>query len=156
MRRSDTLLDRERELADVAALLDRARAGDGGALLIEGGIGIGKTAILDAAARMAGDMRVRRGRGGEVEREVGFGLVRELLAPPLRSAAPAVRERWLSGAASSAAGVLDEESGASVDVAAVAYGLFWLLAAIAAERPVVLIADDLHDCDPASRRWLGY
>ena len=36
------------------------------------------------------------------------------------------------------------------------FGLYWLLAAIAEERPVLLIADDLHWCDPSSLRWLVY
>ena len=32
----------------------------------------------------------------------------------------------------------------------------WLLASIAEERPVLLLADDLHWCDPSSLRWLTY
>ena len=36
------------------------------------------------------------------------------------------------------------------------FGLYWLLAAIAEDEPLVLVADDLHACDPASLRWLAY
>ena len=42
---------------------------------------------------------VLRGRGGEVERELSFGLVRELFEPVMRAAPAASRRRWLSGAA---------------------------------------------------------
>ena len=110
-------------------------------------MGIGKTALLDAAARMAGDLLVLRGRGGEVEREVGFGLVRGCrAAAPVGSArrprALALGRRELCGRRAR------RRARGQRRLAAVAYGLFWLLAAIAGERPVVLIADDLHDCDP--------
>jgi DNA-binding CsgD family transcriptional regulator/tetratricopeptide (TPR) repeat protein len=156
MGRTDTLLERDGELAEVAALVERARTGDGGVLLIEGPMGIGKTAILGAAAGLAAGALVLRGRGGEVERDLSFGLVRELFEPVLRAADPGARARWLSGAAGAAASVLAEAPGATQDAASVAFGLYWLLAAIADEQPVVLIADDLHECDPASLRWLAY
>ena len=42
------------------------------------------------------------------------------------------------------------------DAASVSYGLYWLLAGIAQERPVLLVADDLQWCDPSSLRWLLY
>ena len=77
------------------------RDGDGGALLFQGAAGIGKTALLDAGAILASasDVAVLRAQGGEVERELSFGLVRELFEPLLRSATPSDRARWFSGAA---------------------------------------------------------
>ena len=45
---AELLVDRDSELAEVAALLARARQGDGGAVLVQGPAGIGKTALLDA------------------------------------------------------------------------------------------------------------
>jgi len=49
------LVGRQRELAAVARLLDRGRDGHGGQLLITGPPGSGRTALLHAAAGLAGD-----------------------------------------------------------------------------------------------------
>jgi DNA-binding CsgD family transcriptional regulator len=34
--------------------------------------------------------------------------------------------------------------------------LYWVLAAMTADRPMVLMVDDLHWCDPESLRWIGF
>ncbi|ACU35918.1 helix-turn-helix domain-containing protein [Actinosynnema mirum] len=49
------LLGRDRQRVAVDALLDHARAGRGGALVLRGGPGTGKTALLRAARRAAAD-----------------------------------------------------------------------------------------------------
>ncbi len=97
-----------------------------------------------------------RGRGGQVERDLSFGLVRELFEGCLRDADAATRDRWLAGAAAPAERVLGDSFGFAAEPSAAAYGLYWLLASIAGEQPVVLLIDDLHECDPASLRWLAY
>ena len=74
----------------------------------------------------------------------------------MRAAPPATRRRWLSGAAAPASAVLGEANAGEADAASVSYGLYWLLAGIAQERPVLLVADDLQWCDPSSLRWLVY
>jgi DNA-binding CsgD family transcriptional regulator len=150
------LVERERELRALDALVAAARAGEGGAAVVVGPAGIGKTALLDAAAERARGFRVLRGRCGELERELSFGLVRDLLVPALRSAADDDRARWLAGAASGAAGVLEDAPAGLGDPAAVLYGLYWLLAAIADDGPVLVIADDVHWSDSASGRWLAH
>jgi hypothetical protein len=62
------LLERDRELAALDALLDR-----GGALVIEGGVGIGKTALAaEAAARARRGWQVLRGCGSELETGFAF------------------------------------------------------------------------------------
>ena len=49
------------------------------------------------------------------------------------------------------------DDGAAADASfGVLYGLFWLTANIAAERPLLLQIDDLHWCDPASLRFVAY
>jgi tetratricopeptide (TPR) repeat protein len=52
------LVGRQRELAAVARLLDRARDGHGGQLLITGPPGAGRTALLQAAADLARDRHI--------------------------------------------------------------------------------------------------
>lgn len=152
----NALVERERELADVARLLDRARAGDGAVLLLEGPAGIGKTAVLDAAAALGAGFRVLRGSGGEIESELSFGLVRDLLEPVFRGASAADRRRWLSGAAATAGAVLGQAPTEAIEDVSVAYGLYWLVSALAADQPVLLVADDLHWCDRPSLRFLVY
>jgi Holliday junction resolvasome RuvABC ATP-dependent DNA helicase subunit len=71
---AEELVERDAELAEMGALVARARAGDGGVLVLQGPPGIGKTALLQAAAATALGVSVMRARGGEVERDLGFGL----------------------------------------------------------------------------------
>src|SRR4051812_10592086 len=60
------LVDRRRECGVLDGLLDAARAGRGGVVVVRGEAGIGKTALLDhvaaAAAARAARSRGRRGR----------------------------------------------------------------------------------------------
>src|SRR4051812_7380755 len=58
------LLEREPQLAALAALLDEARRGDGRLALVHGEAGIGKTALVERFVRLHGKARVRVLRGG--------------------------------------------------------------------------------------------
>jgi DNA-binding CsgD family transcriptional regulator len=158
------LLEREGELAECAGLIDGALDGSGRLVLVEGGAGIGKTRLLGAAreqARARG-MDVAHARGGELEREFAYGIVRQLFEPTLVRAASAERDELLSGAAALVtplfdAGALIQASTADAGGGfATLHGLFWLTANLAARRPLLLAIDDLHWADPASLRWLAY
>src|SRR3712207_3202112 len=95
------LYGRERELAGIDELLDGARSGRSGALVITGEPGIGKTALLDEAERRAGDgLSVLRASGYESERELPFAGLHTLLSPvlDLRDRIPAVQSRALATA----------------------------------------------------------
>jgi len=63
---------RRAEQAAIAALLDRARDGRSGALLLSGAAGMGKTALLADAAASADGLRVLRATGAEAEAELPF------------------------------------------------------------------------------------
>jgi DNA-binding CsgD family transcriptional regulator len=78
-----SLLGREDERAALDALLDGARQGPSGALVIRGDAGIGKTALLDYAVNAAPDFLVVRFTGLEPERELGFAALHRLLMPVL-------------------------------------------------------------------------
>ena len=89
------LLERERELERIRECLERARHGRGGAVVVEGPAGIGKTALL-AAARGAAErqgFQVLRGRGAELEGEFAFGVVRQLVEPVVAEASAKVMDR---------------------------------------------------------------
>jgi DNA-binding NarL/FixJ family response regulator len=153
------LLERVRQLGALQELVQRADDGDAVVALIEGPAGIGKTRLLAAAREMAGaaGFRVLTARGSDLEQEFAFGVVRQLFEPLL--ADPAERARLLAGAAEPAARAFGPPSdgGAAGDVSFdVLYGLFWLTANIAADRPLLLSIDDLHWCDQASLRCIAY
>jgi hypothetical protein len=77
------ILGRTEELARLDRLLTDARAGGGGALVIRGEAGIGKSALLDRIAASARDMSVLRGVGIESEIEVPFAGLHLLFHPYL-------------------------------------------------------------------------
>ncbi|NMO54054.1 ATP-binding protein [Actinoplanes sp. TBRC 11911] len=87
------LIGRRRELAAVARLVDRARDGVGGVLVIAGPHGSGKTALADAAAALA------RSRGLPVERTLVPGAHLIVLDDADRGAWPDVSALTGSGAA---------------------------------------------------------
>ena len=153
------LLERVRQLGALEELVRRANDGDAVVALIEGPAGIGKSRLLAATREMAtaAGFRVLTARGSDLEQEFAFGVVRQLFEPPL--ADPAERARCLAGAAEPAARAFGppSDTGAAGDISFdVLYGLFWLTANIAADRPLLLSIDDLHWCDQASLRFLAY
>lgn len=155
------LLERERELEALHKRLDAAATGRGGVLLLEGPAGVGKSALLRELATLAraADVRALGAIGGELEREYPFGMVRQLLEPELRAASPERRERLLSGAAAVAAPLVgataQEDAGADGSFATL-HGLYWLVAALSDEQPLLLVLDDAHWADAASLRFVDF
>lgn len=157
------LLEREEETAALAARLAEARAGQGGTVVVEGAPGAGKTALLAqlrADAVTAGGVRVLRAVGGELEREFAFGLVRQLFERVVLTAPADERARLLQGAAARAAPVIGagDDPGEAVPDAGFAtlHGLYWLVAALADDAPLLLIVDDAHWGDAPSLRFLDF
>src|SRR5215207_5796155 len=75
------LLGRETEQRRVQDLLDAARAGRSGALVLVGEPGVGKTALLEVAAERAGGFQILRAGGTEAEAELPFAAVFDILRP---------------------------------------------------------------------------
>jgi predicted ATPase len=153
------LLERDAELARLSALLEQAHAASGAVVTISGPAGIGKTQLLAAVHRLAGDRGFRslRARGRELEADMAFSVVRQLLEQPVLSASTAERRRILAGPARAGAGALGLAAGdsPSSDFAAV-HGLYWLCANLAERKPLLLTVDDLHWVDGPSLSWLAY
>ena len=157
----DELLERGPEVELLAAALAAAAGGAGSIVALEGEAGIGKTTLLAHARRAACDagMRVLAARGGELERDFAYGVVRQLFEAPLATAAATDRERWLDGAAGLAKGVVSAQargSGPALNPSAVLHGLYWLSANISLGEPVLLVIDDAHWADDASIAFLAY
>jgi DNA-binding CsgD family transcriptional regulator len=156
------LIERDAEIAGMQAALDDAAAGLGGVVLIEGPAGIGKTRLVAEAVRAAAerDLKVLRGRGGELEHEFAFGVVRQLLERELTHADPERREALFAGAAAPAGTALGLdgpmlEPGSDLGFP-VLHALYWLMANLAAERPLVVVVDDAQWADGPSARFLAY
>src|SRR3954470_23226519 len=71
----------ERALLD--GLLEDARAGRSGVLVLRGEAGIGKTALLEHAIASASDVTLLRAVGMESEMELAFAALHQFCAPVL-------------------------------------------------------------------------
>ncbi|MFI6316578.1 ATP-binding protein [Nonomuraea sp. NPDC050556] len=139
------LIGRRPECGRLGALLDEAREGRSGALVVRGEAGIGKSALLDDLASVADGMELLRGVGIETEAELPFSGLHLLLHPfadrldvlpgqqavAMRSvfglAEVPVRDPFLVGAAT-----------------------LTLLSDLAARQPLVCLIDDAQWLDRAS------
>jgi DNA-binding NarL/FixJ family response regulator len=155
----ELLYERERELASLAGSLDRIGEGEGLIVLVEGPAGIGKSALLLAGRQQASErgLLTLTARGSELEIDFPFGVVRQLFE---RELVGARRERALEGAAAPAEAVFGQlapggETSEDASWSAL-QGLYWLVLNLAAERPVLLVVDDLHWCDRPSLRFLAF
>jgi predicted ATPase len=162
---SGLLLEREAQVAELAALAGAARSGGGRFVVIEGTAGIGKTRLLAEARAIAGSagMWVLAARGGEFEGEFAYGIVRQLFEPLLASAPLDLRAELLSGPAALTEPLLDPSQPAAAQEAppaggsfAILHGLYWFTANVALHQPTLLAVDDLHWADTPSLRWLLY
>ncbi|NEM04492.1 AAA family ATPase [Geodermatophilus normandii] len=139
-------MGRTAELGRIDRLLDDARAGRSGLLVLEGEAGVGKTALLRAAAGRAGGCIVLRTRGIESEATLPQAALLELLTP-LRG--------LLAGVPPGQAAALAAALGwGPADVPGerhlVAAGTLSLLAAAATSAPLLVLVDDLQWVDPES------
>jgi DNA-binding CsgD family transcriptional regulator len=153
------LVERERELDSMTALLDGLAEGRSRAALIEGPAGIGKTRLLAEMRRAAAERGIPAlgARGSELEREFPFGVVRQLIEPALM--ARPNRTELFEGAAEIASAVFappgTESLGGDASFA-VLHGLYWLTLDLVGDKPLLLTIDDLHWCDRPSLRMLAY
>ena len=144
------LFGRDEEMRAIRSFL-RAAASDGGALLITGPTGIGKTAVLDEAVRSAsaGGGQVLTAACVEDEADLPFAGLSQLLAPVMDTVvgldAPH-RETLLPA--------LEHGRLGNSSPTAVVAALMAALEAAAADRSVLIAVDDLPLLDAPSARCL--
>ncbi len=178
---SPILVGRATELNALDAALRRAEGGTPAIVLIGGDAGLGKTRLVDefaAGARQSGTRVLVGGcvdLGGEgvpygpfleALRALGRELQPEALAvllgdvgPELVAVAPGFA-RFLTlpdeVAAGTAAGAPSASAGGATDQARLFELTLALVDRLSSDRPLVLVLEDLHWSDPATRDLLGF
>ena len=145
------LVDRLPERAALGGLLDAARAGRSGVLVLRGEPGVGKTALLDWAVESAAGLRVVRVAGVESEMELAFAALQQLCAPMLDQLG------GLPDPQRAALGVaFGLETGAAPDRFLVGLAVLSLLSEAAERQPLVCVVDDAQWLDRASAQVLAF
>jgi DNA-binding CsgD family transcriptional regulator len=139
------LVGRDLERARMAELVERARHGSAGCVVLRGEPGVGKSALLEELVTLAAAAQVLRSQGLEAEAPLAFAALHRLLRPlaRLRDQLPAPQARALRVA-------FGEEEGPSVEPFLVAIATLSLMTAAAEESLVVCVVDDAHWLDPAT------
>jgi len=142
---------RTAELSAVESLVSGVLAGHGGALVVSGPAGIGKTALVDEAVqRRSGAMRVLRAAGTEFEVRLPFAGLHQLCQPLLDRLGDLAPPQ--ADALRRAFGLSDGRPAADLLVGA---GVRSLLAATGT-RPLLCVVDDVQWLDVPSTDALAF
>jgi GMP synthase-like glutamine amidotransferase/DNA-binding CsgD family transcriptional regulator len=149
---SAAFVGRGAELARIDAALASARRGESSVLVIRGEGGVGKTALLDAAADRARGLHILRTRGDDPDGEEPFAAMAELcrpladgigaLSPPRAVAVAAILEPLADGRLG--------------DRYAAYAGALDLLVRAAEETPLLVLVDEAHLLDDASSEAVAF
>src|SRR5215472_10928596 len=149
--RGPVMLDRRQERAAIDGVLDFAREGFSGALVLRGGPGTGKTTLLEYAIDSAADLRLSGAVGVESEISLEFAALHQLLVPfmSLLPALPAPQRDAMMIA-------FGLEEGPPPGLFLVGLAALTLLSRAAEEQPLLCVIDDGHWLDPESAHALGF
>jgi DNA-binding CsgD family transcriptional regulator/tetratricopeptide (TPR) repeat protein len=146
------VVGREAEIARVQALIDGARDGTAGSLVLRGEAGIGKSTLLHAAETLAPGFRCLWVRGAESERVLAHAGLLQALAP--------LRHRFDDVAGPQSEALALALGWGTAPVVAerflVAAGTLSLLAAEAEHQPVLVLVDDAQWVDGESAAALAF
>jgi DNA-binding CsgD family transcriptional regulator len=133
-----TLVERETELDRVTGILHRAAAGTGSVAVVRGPLGIGKSMLLNHIGTRANvvDALVLSASAAPAEREFPYGVLDQLFTPE-----PTGTGDWSSW--------LDR------DEAVAFHGFHSIVRDLAAQRPVLILVDDLQWADKPSLVFLA-
>ena len=141
---------RDAECETLAALVSGVRSGHGRVLAVRGEPGAGKTALLNYAVGLAGDVRVARATGTEAEAGLAYAGLHQLCGP-----LTSLLDRLPDPQRAAIETVFGVRAG-STDRFLVGLGLLGLLTAAAAESPLLCVVDDAHWLDRPSAQALAF
>ncbi len=159
------LSGRQREHASLLARLDSARAGVGTTTLVTGSQGIGKSRLVAAVAEVARRQGwlVAVGRAYPVETGVPYAIFADALTPVVRGLTPASLAVLTRGESNMLAGICPAFSPVgppAADSSDAKARLLWsfaqFLAQLSAQRPLLLVLENLHWADPSSLELLHF
>src|SRR5580658_6632733 len=142
------LFGRERECEMLDRLLDGGR---GGALVMHGEPGVGKSALLEYALDTSQDFRIVKTSGVEAEMELPFAAVQQLCSPllTLSDRLPDPQHEALGVAFGLTAGSVPNPF-------LVGLAILGLLSEAAEERPLLALVDDAQWLDTSSAQVLAF
>ncbi|BAL93157.1 putative SARP-family transcriptional regulator [Actinoplanes missouriensis 431] len=151
VRRNRHLRGRDRELTALTEMRTRALGGVGGALVVRGTAGIGKTSLIEQVVASAAGLRVLRATGVEFEVGLPYSGLLQLLSPLTGGydSLPVPQRHALEVAAG-------RREGARPDLALVAMATLTLLSAHAQDGPLLAVIDDAQWLDQSSARVLAF
>jgi DNA-binding CsgD family transcriptional regulator len=149
--RPSALVDRRAERARLDRLIEDARSGTSGTLVVRGEAGVGKSALVDDVIERAAGCRLVRASGVESEMELPFAALHQLCGPllgDLDRLPPPQRE-----ALGTAFGL---RTGPPPDRFLVGLAVLTLLGEVAERQPLICLVDDAQWLDRASAPILGF
>src|SRR5258705_1467575 len=149
--RRKSLVGRHREQQVLADLLDGARRGRSGVLVVRGEAGIGKTALITDAIAGASDFRALHISGAETEMELPYAGVQQVCAPLLGFV-----DRLPGPQATALRVALGLAEGDAPDRLLVGLAVLTLVGEASGERPIACIVDDAQWVDAASLQALTF
>ncbi|MET8798020.1 AAA family ATPase [Nocardia sp. NPDC004568] len=147
----EVLHGRKKEQALLADLVNRAMAGVGGAAVVHGDPGIGKSALIDEVVRRIPAAQVFRVTCVEPEAELGYATLRRLIAPALDSI-----DRLPPPQAEALRAVSGTAASHPPNQFLVGLATLSLLSELAGEQPLVCLVDDAQWADRPSARVLDF
>ncbi len=147
------LVGRDAEVGVLDRVLDDLWAGGSAALVVTGEPGIGKTRLLEELGLRAADRGavVVSGRAAEYEVDLPLAVWIDALEPHVAATgAPDLSERDAASLAEALPSLAHDPGATVPERHRVHAAMRSLLAALAEDRPLVVVLDDLHWADPAS------
>src|SRR6516162_2452177 len=148
---AEMLLDRHAERAVLDRLLDAARGGRSGVVVVRGEAGVGKTALLDYAVQSAAGMRIARLAGIESEMELSFAALQQCCLPILD-----LLERLPEPQRDALGVAFGLRAGQAPDPFLVGLAALSLLSETVEDQPLLCVIDDAQWLDRASAQAVGF
>jgi predicted ATPase len=142
-----SFVGREQELARLRALLEQASAGRPRLVLLEGPVGIGKTALVRRVLHQARIWRVLWAEGKEPETNLPYSMLGQLFAGTTTGTTVELP---------SPMGIFGRASDRDVDPLEIGATLLDLLGFLQHRSPVALVVDDAHWADRPSLHALAF